>query len=159
MGSHQSAKMKSDTWLTPPDIIERLGTFDLDPCCPAIMPWVTANTMLHAGSVPRDWNGRVWLNPPYSREASKWLKRISDHGNGIALIFARTETRWFRDYVWSKASGILFISGRIHFHLADGSRAKANAGAPSCLVSYGINNLNSLRESNIAGYVVSDWRL
>lgn len=34
IGSHQSARMKSDTWLTPPDIIKSLGEFDLDPCSP-----------------------------------------------------------------------------------------------------------------------------
>lgn len=46
IGGHQSAKMKSDTWLTPPEIIKALGIFDLDPCCPENMPWPTANIML-----------------------------------------------------------------------------------------------------------------
>lgn len=115
MGSHQSSRMISDTWLTPPEIITALGEFDLDPCCPAIIPWPTAKTMLHKGSVPRDWFGRVWLNSPYSREAVKWLRKLADHGNGIGLIFARTETTYFVNQIWNRADAILFLHGRIHF--------------------------------------------
>ena len=43
MGGHQSARMKNDEWLTPPAIIEKLGTFDLDPCSPIKRPWSTAS--------------------------------------------------------------------------------------------------------------------
>ena len=32
MGSHQSHRAQTTTWLTPPHIIESLGHFDLDPC-------------------------------------------------------------------------------------------------------------------------------
>ncbi|MCD8140502.1 MAG: hypothetical protein LUE17_12120 [Planctomycetaceae bacterium] len=45
LGPHRTAKGKTDTWLTPPWILSALGPFDLDPCCPATMPWVTATTM------------------------------------------------------------------------------------------------------------------
>lgn len=128
IGSHQSALMKSDVWLTPPDIIQSLGLFDLDPCCPLKMPWRTATQSFSlplTNGLEEDWFGRVWLNPPYSKEASQWLKKLAAHGNGIALIFARTETKWFHDYVWRKAHGILFIHGRLHFHTEDGIRANS----------------------------------
>jgi len=150
--------MKSDVWLTPPEIIKALGLFDLDPCCPPVMPWTTANIMLHQGSVPRDWRGRVWLNPPYSREASAWLQRLASHGKGTALIFARTETTWFRKCVWEKANGILFLNGRIHFYLQNGTRAKANAGAPSCLVSYGDSDTQALKTCGLSGSFIQDWK-
>jgi hypothetical protein len=154
MGSHQSAAMKSDTWLTPPEIIRALGVFDLDPCCPKVMPWATAEKMLSESTdgLSVNWHGRVWLNPPYSREAVKWLRRLADHGRGTALVFARTETSWFFQTVWWRATAILFLEGRIHFHLADGTRAKANAGAPSCLVAYGDADAAQLFNSGIAGY-------
>ena len=42
IGSHQSANMKTDEWLTPPEIIKALGPFDLDPCSPINRPWDTA---------------------------------------------------------------------------------------------------------------------
>jgi hypothetical protein len=151
MGSHQSARMKSDTWLTPPEIVRALGEFDLDPCCPKVMPWRTAHSMLAKDGLTHPWNGRVWLNPPYSREAVKWLTRLADHGDGIALVFARTETSWFFEQVWRRAQGILFLEGRLHFHRADGTRAKANAGAPSCLVAYGPANATRLAQCGIGG--------
>lgn len=39
IGSHQSAKMKNDEWLTPRFILDALGEFDLDPCSPINRPW------------------------------------------------------------------------------------------------------------------------
>jgi hypothetical protein len=156
IGGHQSATMKSDTWLTPPEIIEALGKFDLDPCCPPVMPWPTADRMLNErdDGLSADWHGRVWLNPPYSREAVKWLRRLATHGKGTALIFARTETEMFFETVWRAATSVLFLEGRIHFHLPDGTRAKANAGAPSCLVAYGEEDASRLFFSGIDGHYV-----
>lgn len=154
MGSHQSSRMKSDIWLTPPEIVGALGAFDLDPCAvPAPRPWSTASRHI---ALPDDgldafWKGRVWLNPPYSREAVKWLRKLAEHGNGTALVFARTETAWFVESVWERAHAVMFLHGRLHFHHADGSRAKANAGAPSCLVSYSHYDTMKLSESGLSG--------
>lgn len=99
----------------------------------------------------KPWFGRVWCNPPYGLEAAKWLERLADHGNGVALIFARTETSMFFEQVWKKADGLLFLRGRLHFHHVDGTRAAANAGAPSVLVAYGTSNVLALGRSNIPG--------
>ena len=156
MGGHQSAAMQSDTWLTPPAIVSALGKFDLDPCCPPVMPWATASRMLteRDDGLAAEWSGRVWLNPPYSREAVKWLRKLAAHGCGTALVFARTETSWFFETVWRAATAVLFLEGRIHFHHADGTRAPANAGAPSCLVAYGMDDAARLLDSGIAGHFV-----
>lgn len=153
MGSHQSARMKTDEWLTPLWILERLGPFDLDPCSPINRPWPTAKehyTVIDNGLM-LPWRGRVWMNPPYGSEAGEWLERLSAHGNGLALIFARTETEMFFKHVFGKAQGILFIKGRLHFHRVDGSRANANAGAPSCLVAYGVECADILEKCGIEG--------
>jgi phage N-6-adenine-methyltransferase len=145
--------MITDTWLTPPEIIKDLGPFDLDPCTPEIMPWKTAKRRYtkQDDGLNQEWCGRVWLNPPYSREVVKWLEKLAAHGNGIALVFARTETDWFFKTVWEKADALLFLKGRIHFHTADGYRAKGNAGAPSVLIAYGEYNVAALEYSTIPG--------
>ena len=156
MGSHQSAKMKNDEWLTPPEIIKSLGSFDLDPCSPIDRPWPTAGKhyTIQDNGLMLPWEGRVWCNPPYGREAEEWIERLAAHGNGIALIFARTETEMFFRQVWGKADAILFIQGRLFFHYVDGRKAKANSGAPSCLIAYGKENVKALEHSGIAGKLI-----
>jgi len=71
----------------------------------------------------------------------------------VALIFARTETKTFFDYIWDQADAILFIKGRIKFHRPDGSQAES-AGSPSVLVAYGQDNVDALRNSGISGKLV-----
>lgn len=153
IGGHQSASMLKDEWLTPPEILRALGEFDLDPCAPVKRPWPTAaeHYTIEDNGLAQPWHGRVWCNPPYGLEAARWLDRLAQHGNGIALIFARTETRMFFDHVWRRADAVLFIEGRLHFHHVDGSRAAANAGAPSCLVAYGSANRRALSDAQDRG--------
>jgi hypothetical protein len=93
----------------------------------------------------------VWCNPPYSFEAWTWLEKLADHGNGIALIFARTETAGFVRTVWERATAVRFLHGRIHFHYPDGTRAAANSGAPSVLVAYGEYAAQRLEQSIMPG--------
>jgi hypothetical protein len=149
IGNHQSSHILKDEWLTPPEIIKALGVFNLDPCAPINRPWDTAEkhyTVADNGLM-KPWHGRVWLNPPYGRETGIWLNRLVAHGNGVALIFARTETQMFFDHVWNYADGVFFFEGRLHFHHVDGRRAVANSGAPSCLIAYGANNLHAIRDA------------
>ena len=146
MGSHESARMKTDEWLTPPEILKELGEFDLDPCSPIHRPWDTAKVhyTIEDDGLSKEWFGRVWLNPPYGNMAAKWLDKLAVHGNGIALIFARTETKMFFDHVWDKANALLFFRGRLFFHHVTGEKASQNAGAPSVLVAYGEENVRTL---------------
>lgn len=157
MGGHQSAAALKDEWLTPPSVIEALGDFDLDPCAPVVRPWETAAKHYTAmdNGLAQPWEGRIWCNPPYGLEAAKWLARCAAHGNAIALIFARTETRMFFDHVWPKAQGVLFLEGRLYFHHVCGKRAAANAGAPSVLVAYGSANAEVLKTCKLAGQYVA----
>jgi hypothetical protein len=157
MGSHHSTKMGKDEWLTPPELLERLGPFDLDPCSPVTRPWDTARIhyTVNDDGLSKQWHGRVWCNPPYGKYAGKWLKRCADHGNAIALIFARTETAMFFETVWGKADALLFLRGRLFFHHVTGERAKYDSGAPSVLVAYGINNSWVLRDAGISGFYIS----
>lgn len=185
MSSHQKAVGASDTWLTPPEIIKALGPFDLDPCCPPNMPWVTASRFYTERDVcsvclpdaegrpsgfmstgaeidecrfcdglAQPWSGRVWLNPPFNRYVvPRWMRRMAEHGNGIALLAARTETKVFFESVWPCARAILFLRGRPHFYHLDGTRADNNSGAPICLVAYG-DNVCALAQSDLGGKLI-----
>ena len=131
----------NDEWLTPPEIIKALGPFDLDPCAPVNRPWDTASRhyTVQDNGLTQSWYGRVWLNPPYGRETFTWMERLAEHGNGIALIFARTETKGFHEQIWRKAKAVFFFEGRLKFHYVDG-RQGGTANAPSCLVAYDNEN-------------------
>ncbi len=180
MGGHQSAAAMSTTWLTPPHVIDGLGgadSFDLDPC--GFPGWRTAK---HAICLPddglaADWgDDNVWMNSPYGAEGETWLQRLADHGRGVALIFARTETASFHRDVWGRAAGLLFLAGRLHFHYPDGENvaacdghhvwkerapkvfscrlcgvSKTNAGAPSVLCAYGQDDLDRLAACVLPG--------
>ena len=156
IGGHHSPRMGKDEWLTPPEILTALGSFDLDPCSPVNRPWPTAvkhYTALDNG-LRQVWTGRVWCNPPYGRETGRWLARCAEHGNATALIFARTETADWVEHVWKKAHAILFLWGRLYFYHVDGTRAGANAGGPSALISYDETNTLALERSGLPGRVI-----
>jgi hypothetical protein len=141
-------------WLTPPEILSALGKFDLDPCAaPEPRPWPTAR---HHITLPDDglvapWKGRVWCNPPFGANTQHWLRRMALHNHGTALVFARTETRMFFDWVWPVASSVLFLKSRPKFYHADGSLAKGNSGGPIMLVSYGDPDGDRLNQARALG--------
>lgn len=158
IGGFQSAAYTSTTWLTPPRILERLGQFDLDPCAaPDPRPWATAarHITLPDDGLAAAWHGRVWLNPPYSKHAAQWLAKMAGHGRGTALVFARTDTSWFQDHVLHQADALLFLRGRVKFHLPDGNEGTDNGGAPSVLCAYGVTDAMKLARSELNGVYVS----
>jgi hypothetical protein len=156
MGGHQKARMHNDEWLTPPDLLAALGAFDLDPCAPMTRPWDMAarHLTLAENGLLQPWAGRVYCNPPYGRSVGQWLARMAEHANGVAMVFARTETEAWQVEVWPRASAVLFIAGRLHFYRVDGTRAPHNCGAPTALIAYGRDNVEMLESSGVDGYLV-----
>jgi len=152
--SHDRSAYGKDEWLTPKYITDALGCFDLDPCSPINRPWETASryfTQLDDG-LAQEWSGRVWCNPPYGTETKKWMKKLQKHGNGIGLIFARTETKTFFESIWDKADAVFFFKGRVSFFHVSGESG-GPAGAPSCLVAYGKNNVEAIRSAQLEGKI------
>lgn len=143
-------------WITPPWIIESLGPFDLDPCYSEPRPWPTA--LEHYGitddGLNLPWHGFVWCNPPYGEHTSSWLARCAYHRACLALIFARTDTRMFRDYIWDKALAVLFLYGRLKFYDTSGKQYDGDAGAPSCIVAWDKNGVDRLHRICETGKLV-----
>lgn len=143
------------TWLTPRYFFDHLGHFDTDPCVPPNMPWETADRMYtkDMDGLVQPWHGRVWLNPPYGREATPFLRRMvahRDEGGGIALVFARTDTALWHDIIVPNASSILFLRGRVKFLKPDGS-AGETAPAPSALIGFGDSEAELLAAKSADG--------
>lgn len=78
---------------------------------------------------------------------------MAEHGDGIMLVPAATETPAFKDHVWGAASSVLFLSKRPHFHSPDGAKAKSNSGCSICLVAYGAKNDALLETSKLGKFI------
>lgn len=156
-GHQRPVRGTTNVWLTPPHIIEALAPFDLDPCAAVDQPWRTATRHLTESDdgLAHEWAGLVWCNPPFGPEVGEWLNRLAEHGNGIGLCAARTETRWFVSAVWGRADAVLFLHGRPHFHTPDGERGYANSGVPICLIGYGPTAVQRLRDSGLDGTLLA----
>lgn len=157
-GHHRPYEGHTNEWLTPPEIIQAVGPFDLDPCSPINRPWDTArfHFTIEDNGLSQDWsNAFVWMNPPYGPHTKVWLEKLSKHNNGISLIFVRTDTVYFQEYVFKKASSLFFLAKRLYFHYVDGSRSKNNSGAPSVLVGYGNTAYDRLKNCPLEGKFVS----
>ena len=88
----------------------------------------------------------MWLNPPYGLETARWIARLAAHGNGCALVFARTDTRWWHEHIFGRANALLFLRGRLRFRRPDGREEQA-APSPSVLVAYGHECAAALRRA------------
>ena len=146
------------TWITPIEIINSLGDFDLDPCCPNSMPWRTAKQMICQpdDGLKADWsNKRIWLNPPYGRDAIPFLIKMAANtrrlgSSGYAFLFCRTDTIAWHTLIFPYAYGMLFMKGRVKFCKEDGTQSES-APAPSVIVAYTKKDYDMLRESGIKG--------
>jgi len=162
MSGHEKPVEGIDTvWLSPPGLIHALGPFDLDPCAaPDPKPWPTAakQITLPDNGLAQEWTGRVWLNPPYTKEIGKWFEKMRDHGSGIALIFARTEIDAWHEFIWPSAHSVFFFNGRLAFDLPDGTKAKG-AGAPSALISFSEFDTNKIIDAKLHGALCDRVRI
>ncbi len=166
--THESTYNESKEWYTPAYIFDALGVeFDLDPCSPGakIVPWIPAKRHLAVEDNGRmaHWEGSIWLNPPYGQDTPEWMNHLCTIyevgvGCGIALVFCRSDTRWFHKYV-PKADAVCFIKGRVQFIPADYANEYVlsdyrpykggGCGAASMLIAYGVEMAEALFNSGL----------
>ena len=144
----------SAEWETPWDLFDNLNRefrFTLDPAATAENALCEKYYTARENGLEQDWSGEaVFLNPPYGREVGKWVEKAYEEANKqkreraivVLLLPARTDTRWFHDYVL-RANEIRFIRGRLKFNnrlipgwREDGSHLVSPAPFPSMIVEY-----------------------
>lgn len=146
----------SDEWYTPKELLDALGKFDLDPCAPVNPLWPTATVMYdkRIDGLSQKWEGRVWLNPPYSRPLiEQFVRRLAEHGNGMALLYNRCDSKMFQDIIFKKATAMKFLRYRIRFYRPDGTRGDS-PGRGSILIAFGKENAEILKTCTIEGKYV-----
>lgn len=154
--AHSRNQRTTDEWITPKWLVHRLGRFGLDPCAAVDQPWACADRQYTEGGLHKPWWGHVYVNPPYGRQLGVWLERLAKHGDGVALVFARTDTKAFADWVWPFATSLLFLRGRLSFCRTDGTPAKHKSGGPSVLIAYGEQADHKLSQmTDLGAYMVN----
>ncbi len=156
MSEHEPCVGATDEWYTPPEIFTALGlTFDLDPCSPGAGHWVPAHRVFTQADdgLSREWSGTVWMNPPFGGRNGQvpWLRKFLDHGDGIALVAARTSAGWFHEEA-VKAETMLFPRGKTKFIRPDGS-VGSSPGTGVVLLGMGAVANNALRMSGLGLYL------
>ncbi len=127
---------RSEEWETPQalfDTLDREFDFTLDPCATKENTKCERFYTIEDDGLVQDWIGeRVFMNPPYGRNISQWMQKLatSECQLGVALVHARTDTRWWHDWVEPYADEIRFIKGRVKFS------AQGSSTFPSVLVIY-----------------------
>lgn len=134
---------KTDNWATPQDFFDKLNEefhFTLDPCANEENHKCDLFYTKEQDGLTKDWGGHVvFCNPPYGKEIADWVRYSYEQSQKpnttvVMLIPARTDTRYFHDYIYGKAE-IRFIRGRLKF-----GDATSAAPFPSMVVVYRKNN-------------------
>lgn len=149
----------ADDWCTPSEVLGLVRTFfrgsiGLDPCTNASNPtgakhFLTGETYC---GLAADWLGfgPVYANPPYSQMAAwadklaREVKRTGLKREYIALLPARTDTKWWHVLMATRPARICFWKGRLKFNRPDGTPGQS-APFPSALVYWGADDLTFTR--------------
>jgi phage N-6-adenine-methyltransferase len=137
----------SDEWETPQkffDAIDEVFHFTLDVCATHDNAKCERYYTKADDALSRVWSGVCWMNPPYGREISLWVKKayessLTDGTVIVCLLPARTDMAWWHDYVIPHAENVNFIRGRLSFS------GKGSAPFPSALAVFG----RSIEEENL----------
>ncbi len=142
---------QTDLWATPQDFFDKLNKefkFELDVCAIEENAKCEKYFTPEIDGLKQEWNGNVWMNPPYGRSIGTWMKKAYesslDGAMVVCLIPARTDTKWWHEYCMK--GEIRFIKGRLKF-----GGSKNSAPFPSAVVIFSDKTkINSLIGMNIA---------
>ena len=130
----------TDMWATPQAFFDELNEefgFTLDPCALPSNAKCTKYYTPTDNGLLQDWGGEiVFCNPPYGRAIYDWVRKCSEEASKpnttvVALIPARTDTRYFHEFIYHQAKEIRFVKGRLKF-----GDAKSAAPFPSMVVIF-----------------------
>lgn len=109
-------------WTTPRWLFDRLDAefnFTLDAAASpenALCPRYFTES---DDALEQQWDGSVWVNPPYGRRVGIWPGKAwmeSSYGAVVVMLLAaRTDTKWFHAFCLGVATEIRFIAGRLRF--------------------------------------------
>lgn len=107
---------KTDMWSTPQEFFDELNEefhFDIDACASSENAKCKRFYTQFDDGLSQEWQGTVWCNPPYGRTIGEWVKKAHDSKATVVMLLpARTDTRWFHEYIYGQAE-VRFVKGRL----------------------------------------------
>ena len=149
-------------WATPQDFFDKMNeryNFSLDVCAIPDNAKCANFFTPEIDGLKQEWKGTCWMNPPYGREIGKWVTKAYEEAVEkkncivVALLPARTDTRWFHDYIYMMYGvEVDFIKGRLKFGNGENS-----APFPSMVVVFKPcrivrQNLENLKDAKQTGF-------
>lgn len=119
---NNSFESKSIEYSTPKTIVEPLiKEFEIttDVCASKLNHKLPKYWTKEDNSLNKDWIGNCWMNPPFDRNLSKWVKKahneaIINGGTKVCLIPVRSNTKWWAETMID--AEIRFINGEVNFN-------------------------------------------
>ena len=124
-------------WETPQDLfdfLDGLFEFTLDAAASDGNAKCARYFTKEDDALVQEWNGRVWVNPPYGREIGGFVEKgaMSSKAEVVVMLLpCRTDTAWWHKHVMVVAKEVWLIRGRLKF-----GGAKNSAPFPSCVVVF-----------------------
>jgi phage N-6-adenine-methyltransferase len=110
----------TDIWSTPKNFFLALDAefhFNLDVCALPENAKCDRFFSPDDDGLSRPWRGTCWMNPPYGRTISAWMRKAyrsaRQGATVVCLVPARTDTDWWHKYAVN--GEIRFIRGRLKF--------------------------------------------
>ena len=115
----------TDEWPTPIWLFDALSAefnFTLDPCSTSDNAKCRQYFTKEHDGLTKDWSRDiVFMNPPYGRKIGFWVQKAFESSMQGALVVcllpARTDTRWWHDYVMR--GEVRLLRGRLTFEGAE----------------------------------------
>lgn len=131
---------KTDMWETPQEFYDKLNEefhFTCDVCAISENAKCDRYYTPEMDGLKQEWEGVCWMNPPYGKEVGKWVKKAcKSKCTVVCLLPARTDTKWFHEYINQKAE-VRFIKGRLKF-----GNSRNSAPFPSMIAIYRNRKIN-----------------
>jgi hypothetical protein len=148
VGKRKQNYSPNDDYFTPRWIFEGLNLeFDLDVSSPEDgVPWINCKKFysLQNDGLIQPWFGKVWMNPPFSKQRP-WIEKFIEHGNGIALLpWSKSKSL---NLIWDQAEAITMLPSNLKFeHKTDGNKGIF----VSCgLFAFGQDCVEALKRLNV----------
>lgn len=153
-------------FITPKWLTDALGPFDVDICAAHgsynkigrrknyYGPPGSRDCGLAAKLKPSDF---VWCNPPFGVKngEAEFIRKMSEHNNGICLTQCKVSSAYFHDFVWPNATGIFFFRGGLTFEDLNGAKVITFSGlSPAILIAFGGKALTRIQGANLRGQLV-----